>query len=378
MKYKKQKGSLISQHFQLIVEQIATLQKAKHKLVELYSKKNIIFPPKISLEQCSSEATATLKARLLKGKTLADLTGGFGIDVLFFAKEFENVIYVERNSELLEIVKHNFGVLDIDNVSFYNQNAEDFLKKRLNSNNDKIDVVYLDPARRNPDQKKIFQLSDCQPDVLDLKSDLLKFAKTILVKTSPILDIALAIKEIENVEKIWVISLQNECKEVLYQIGQNKSQNPDIEVISLSKNKDQQSFRFNFESEKKLEINYTLPQKYIYEPDVALLKAGAFKSIAKHWNLDKLHPNSQVYTSQDLKNDFIGRVFLCKKVLKFDKKILNKEIKNKQANIICRNFPLSVAQIRKKTGIKDGGSDYLMATTDFNNKKIVLLLERLN
>jgi len=378
LKHKKQEGSLISEYFQLIVEQIASLQKAKHKLAELYSEKNIIFPPKISLEQCSSEVTATLKSQLLKGKTLADLTGGFGIDVLFFAKEFDKVIYVERNSELVEIVKHNFGILNVNNIEFYKQDAEDFLKEKLNSKNEKIDVVYLDPARRNPEQRKIFQLSDCQPDILNLKNDLLQFAKTILLKTSPILDIALAIKEIENVEKVWVISLQNECKEVLYKIGQNKTQNPDIQCISLKKNKSKQTFTFNLENEKNLTVNYRLPQKYIYEPDVALLKAGAFKSIAKHWGLDKLHPNSQVYTNQDLKNDFMGRIFLCKKVLKFDKKILNKEIQNKQANIICRNFPLSVAQIRKKTGIKDGGSDYLMATTDFENKKIVLLLGRLN
>jgi 16S rRNA G966 N2-methylase RsmD len=377
LKHKKQAGSLISEHFQLIIEQIASLQKAKYKLPEFYSKKNIIFPPKISLEQCSSEATALLKSQLIKGKTLVDLTGGFGIDVAFFAREFEEVEYVERNTNLVEIVKHNFNTLGIKNVRFYKQDSEDFLKENL-VKSQKTDVVYLDPARRNPEQKKIFQLSDCQPDVLDLKASLLKLAKKIVIKTSPILDIHSAIKQLENVEKIWVVSVQNECKEVLYQIGQNRTQNPEIEAISLSKNNPPQHFVFNFEEEKKIIPTYSLAQKYIYEPDVSLLKAGAFKSIAKHWKLNKLHPNSQVYTSEELKEDFMGRVFLCKKVLKFDKKILNKEVQNKQANIICRNFPLSVAQIRKKTGIKEGGSTYLMATTDSTNKKIILLLERLN
>lgn len=378
MKHKREDGSLISDHFQLIIGQIASLQRAKNKLATFYSKKNIIFPAKISLEQCSSEATASLKSQFVKGKTLSDLTGGFGIDTLFFAKKFEKVIHVERNSELSKLVKHNFETLAVKNVAFYTQNSEDFLNEKLNSQTQKIDVVYLDPARRNPEQKKIFQLSDSQPNVLELKSDLLKYAKIILLKTSPILDIHLVIKQMENVEKIWVVSLQNECKEVLYQIGQNKIQNPDIEVVILRKNQTQQNFIFDFETEKNLEVNYTLVQKYIYEPDVALLKAGAFKSIAKHWKLNKLHPNSQLYTSQDLKNNFMGRTFLCKKVLKFDKKTLNKEIKNKQANIICRNFPLNVAQIRKKTGIKEGGFDYLMATTDIENKKIVLHLDRIS
>lgn len=365
----------------LIISQITARQKAKVKLPSFYTCENIIYPTMLSLEQCSSEKSATYKANLLKGNLLIDLTGGFGVDTYFLSKHFRKVIYVEKNTALTKIAKHNFQVLKADNVEVINSDSVHF----LTDFEGRADCIYLDPARRDIANRKVVKLDDCEPNVLEIMPLLAEKVKQIVLKTSPMLDIDLAVGELNKTVskevniKILVLAVENECKEVVYLI-QNESKQVgnflSYQTINFSKNQVQQ-FDFDRFTEHNADINYTLPQAYLYEPNVAILKAGGFKSVALRYNLTKLHANSHLYTSTNLVTNFAGRVFRIQAITKLDKKGLKQYLPESKANIAVRNFPLSVAEIRKKMNIKEGGDIYLFATTDCESKKIVLVCTKI-
>ncbi|MCU0390402.1 MAG: class I SAM-dependent methyltransferase [Thermoflexibacter sp.] len=357
----------------LVIQQIAGRQKAKNKLPFLYHHHNIIYPPLLSLEQCSSEQTAQFKANLLEGKTLVDLTGGLGVDTYFFSKYFGKVDYIEQNADLAAVAKHNLNELGVRNIQFHAMHAEEFLKNLKT----KIDCIYLDPARRNEANRKLVLLEDCEPNLLQLLPILLEKAHQVLVKTSPMLDIDLAMKSLgQNLQKVIVLAVDNECKEVLYLLG-SKSATSDIETINIDKENRQQLFSFTKESESTASISYALPQQYLYEPNAAILKAGGFKSIASVFQINKLHLHSHLYTSTHLVPHFVGRSFVITAISKLDKKELKKYLPDNKANIAVRNFPISVEEIRKQTGIKEGGDIYLFATKDIKEKKIVLICHKI-
>lgn len=357
----------------LVIQQIAGRQKAKTKLPSFYQTAHIVYPALLSLEQCSSEQTALFKANLLKGKHLVDLTGGFGIDTYFLSKSFEKVDYVEQNEILANIVQHNFNILKADNVRVHISQAETFLQNLST----KVDYIYLDPARRDNANRKVFLLEDCEPNLPKLLEVLLDKAQGILVKTSPMLDIDLAVKSLQGkVQKIIVLAVENECKEVLYFLGKS-NEKLCVETVNLTKN-ESQYFSFEKEVENSLSNRYSFPKSYLYEPNVAVLKAGGFKSIAQHFQLSKLHTNSHLYTSDVLVKHFAGRTFEVKAVCQLDKKELLAYLPDNKANIAVRNFPMTVEQIRKKTGIKEGGEVYLFATTDYQDKKIVVVCKKIN
>ncbi|SFE75471.1 class I SAM-dependent methyltransferase [Thermoflexibacter ruber] len=368
------KGNLYPQiPLPLMIQQIAGRQKAKTKLPTFYQTAHIVYPASLSLEQCSSEQTALFKAKLLKGKYLVDLTGGFGIDAYFLSKSFAKVDYVEQNEVLACIAQHNFKVLKADNVHIHINQAETFLQNL----SEKVDCIYLDPARRDRANRKVFLLEDCEPNLLELAEILLEKAQCVLVKTSPMLDIDLAVKSLQGkVQKIIVLAIENECKEVLYLLGITNEKLL-IETVNLAKN-ETQYFSFEKEVESSLSNRYSLPQSYLYEPNVAVLKAGGFKSIAYYFQLSKLHTHSHLYTSNHLVENFAGRAFEVQAVCQLDKKELLAYLPENKANIAVRNFPMTVEQIRKKTGIKEGGEMYLFATTDYQEKKIVIVCKKIN
>ncbi|TAH19008.1 MAG: hypothetical protein EAZ08_10150 [Cytophagales bacterium] len=365
----------------LLISQIAARKKAKTKLPTFYDHKNIIYPVQLSLEQCSSEQTATFKANFTRGDTLLDLTGGFGIDTYFFSKNFQKVIYIERNQELADIAKHNFGVLGATNIEVVCGEATDF----LTTFSGKADCVYLDPARRDTANKKVVLLQDCEPNILEImplifrkleKKTAHKLAGKIILKTSPMLDIDLATKELAYVNKIMVLAVENECKEVIYFMEEQQGGEQQIETVNLLKN-NIQKFSFERNIEQNSTPNYALPQKYLYEPNVAILKAGGFKSISSHYQIAKLHTNSHLYTSEHLINNFVGRIFEIQAIISLNKKELQKYIPENKANISVRNFPLSVEEIRKKIGMKEGGNTFVFATTDYENKKVILICKKI-
>ncbi|EJF11169.1 RsmD family RNA methyltransferase [Pontibacter sp. BAB1700] len=290
-----------------LVKQIQARQKAIDKLPTWVAHPDVVFPTAVSVEQTSSEATAAFKASLIKGKLLVDLTGGFGVDSFFFSKQFEQVVHVEQNSELSEIATYNFKLLGATNIDAVNSSAEDFLQQFTG----KADVLYLDPARRGDKQEKVHLLQDCEPDVLQLLPALFEKADAVLLKTSPMLDIELALEQLGSVSRVWVIALHNECKEVLYLLQPGAKANPRRYAINLMPDGSIQTLTFDKEQEEQTSVSFADPKAYLYEPNSAILKSGAYRSVASQFGLQKLHPNSHLYTSDQLIPDFPGRAFAC-------------------------------------------------------------------
>jgi hypothetical protein len=289
-----------------LVRQIQARQKARVKLPTWAENQELIFPPALSVEQASSEQTATYKAALVAGASrLADLTGGFGADAAHFAAVVAHVDYVERNAELAAVVAYNLGQLGITNVTTHATDAAAFLR----SSGQQFDWLFLNPARRDQRGGKTFRLADCEPDVPRLLPLLLRHAPRILLKTSPMLDIELAIQELKHVRRLWVLAVDNEVKEVLYELGEEPAIDPERLAVNLRRDGSQHEFRMNRAREARAVPRYAEAQQYLYEPNAAILKAGAFKSIGTAFEFLKLQQHSHLYTSQELRGDFPGRIF---------------------------------------------------------------------
>ncbi len=354
-----------------ILNQISAKQKSKDKLPTFFHTQNIYYPSKISLEQTSSEKTAIYKASLVSGKNLIDATGGFGIDDYYFSKRIKQIVHCEINTELHEIVKHNFIILRQTNIECHLGDSTEILKKLKIP----FDWIYIDPSRRNDAKGKVFMLKDCLPNVPDLLDFYFDFSNNILIKTAPLLDISAGILELKNVKTIHIVSVENEVKELLWEINKGYKEKTQIKTINISKDKMEY---FDFIFDDKIEnVAYDFPQKYIYEPNSAIMKSGGFDAIAIQFQLLKLHQNSHLYTSNNI-NDFPGRVFEMHQNIPYQKKELKINLENTKANITTRNFTDSVDTIRKKWKIKDGGNQYCFFTTDVNNNKIVLICTKIN
>ncbi|NQX97147.1 MAG: RsmD family RNA methyltransferase [Flavobacteriales bacterium] len=348
-----------------ILAQINGIQKAKNKLPQFYSTPNIIYPIKLSLEQCSSEKTGVYKSEIINGEKLLDLTGGFGVDSYYFSKTFTQVTYLEQNKSLHNIVKQNIKLLGAKNIKLFNSTAEDFIA----TTTQKFDVIYIDPSRRNQNQR-VFKLDECTPNIIELTSSLFKISNKILIKTAPLLDIKQTIKDLKFVTKIWVIAVDNDCKEVLYLLENEKIVEPQISTINLTK--ENQEFEFNFKQEETANTELSEPENFLYEPNSSILKAGAFNSLCKSFNIKKLGQHTHLYISKTLIDDFPGRTFKIENVLSYNTKEFRK-LNIQKANVSCRNFKDNVEQIKKKLKIKDGGKNYLFATNDKNNKPILIV-----
>ena len=353
---------------QELAEQIVSKNKAKQKLPTWFEAENIYYPNKLNLEQTSSEITAKYKSDLISGETFIDITGGFGIDDFYFSKRFSSATHCELNSELSEITQHNFKQLGVESVEFVSGDGVDFI---LN-NPTKYDWIYSDPSRRNETKGKVFMLSDCLPDIPSNLEAFFKKTNNILLKLSPVLDITSALNELKFTSEIHVVAVNNEVKELLFILKKGYNDEIQVKTVNISKKKTE---TFNFILNQSETPDYSEPKKYLYEPNAAILKSGAFKQIASYLKVEKLHQHSHLYTSEELK-EFPGRTFIIEEVTSYDKKKLKKLIPSKKANITVRNFPETVQQIRKKTGIKDGGETYLFFTTSINDKKIVLLCRK--
>ncbi|QDA60698.1 class I SAM-dependent methyltransferase [Hymenobacter jejuensis] len=357
-----------------LVRQIQARQKARVKLPAWADNPDLIFPPALSVEQASSARTATFKADLVDGQRLADLTGGFGVDSSFFASRIPEVHYVERDPKLVAVVQYNLAQLGIGNVTCHAADALAFLK----SSDEKFDWLYLDPARRSNADRKIYKLRDCEPDVVRLMPLLLHKSQRILLKTSPMLDIEQAILELKHVRRLWVVAVDNECKEVLYELGPEPAVDPERFAVNLLRNGDQQEFRLNRARETRAIARYAEPQQYLYEPNVAILKAGGFRSIGTAFEFLKLQQNSHLYTSDILRTDFPGRIFRIIATERYDGDALKAHLgPAARAHVTTRNFPDTVAEFRQRTGIREGGETYLFATTDLRGRLMVLVCEKL-
>ena len=352
----------------MAVVQIAGRQIAEAKLPSWYRTGGLLYPKHLSMEQCSSEVTAIYKASLLQGETFADLTGGFGIDCSFLSRRFKKADYVERQAELCELANHNFPLLGL-NIEVHNEDGVEYLKRMQ-----PVDCLFLDPARRDGHGGKTVAISDCEPDVSTLEDLLVEKAKTVMVKLSPMLDLSLALKTLKNVREVHVVSVNNECKELLL-ILQKQSISSDVSIhCEHIVNDLHQHFVFTQELERTSDCPLTKEvEAYLYEPNASILKAGAYRSLTQSYKVRKLHTSSHLYTSPHFIEDFPGRRFQVEAVSGFGKKELKTFLQGMgKANLTIRNFPSSVADLRKRLKLKEGGEDYIFATTLADESKVLI------
>lgn len=347
--------------------QIEGWQLAKSKLPAWSKVEGIVYPVRLSMEQCSSEETAQYKASLITGDTLADLTGGFGIDCSYMSAGRIKSIYIERNEELCAIASHNFSLLGLKQIEIINGNSQDILPSLPHCS-----WIFIDPARRSESGHKVVALGDCEPDVTILQDILLKRADNIMIKCSPMLDITAACRSLRQVSEVHIVAVNNECKELLF-ILSHENKGTKITCVNITGGVRQQfSYDISEESRNSVRLSQNIG-KYLYEPNAAIQKAGAGSILSSRYNIDKLHPNSQLYTSQEHIPEFPGRRFIVEEVAGFAKKELKALLNNaEQANITVRNFPESVQTLRKRLKIAEGGDIYLFATTLADNSKVIV------
>jgi THUMP domain-like len=351
-----------------VLNQIAARQKAERKLPTWFESVNIIYPSKISVEQTSSETAAKYKSGLVSGNALIDMTGGFGIDDFYFSKTMNRVTHCEMNLELSAIAKHNFNILGAHNIECLPGNSLDILTLTTRT----WDWMYIDPSRRNDAKGKVFMLKDCLPNVPELLNTYFTYTENVMVKTAPLLDISAGLKELHSVKAIHVVALHNEVKELLWILQKGYNQTPMVIAANLTKSGIEVF-------ENPLGNNATptlgLPKKYLYEPNAAIMKAGAFNEVSSHYGIDKLHNNTHLYTS-DEHIAFPGRVFTIEVAIPCQKQEIKQYIEGKQMNVSTRNFPLTPQELQKKWKIKDGGDTYAFFTTNLSNEKVVLLCRK--
>ena len=393
----------------LALRQIAGRQTARRKLPSWAALDGLLFPPHLNMEQCSSEQTARYKAdicrRLLETHhdspfthheppvtlhpspftSLTDLTGGFGVDFSWMSEAFDEATYVERDSELFAISSHNFGLVNfVNSVKTLNMDGIDYLHQLTHAT-----VIFLDPARRDDKGARTYGIADCTPNVLEIKDELLQKSDFLILKLSPMLDWRKAISDLgeQYVREVHIVSVQNECKELLLVLSASQPA-PPYALFTINLLSDGTSQQFQVPSPTSLHQSpVTLHQspvtlhpspvtfhQYLYEPNASIMKAGCFQELAQHYNVQPLAPNSHLFVSDQPIADFPGRSFQISAISSMNKKELKTVLSNiHSANITVRNFPLSVADLRKKLKLADGGNVYIFATTLANNQHVLII-----
>lgn len=354
-----------------LAAQLDGKQRALIKIPLWAETPRIYFPAKLNLEQCSSQKTAIFKSSLIKaGAHLIDITSGFGIDSFYLATRAKQVVSCELNAELARISSHNALVLGAENIKVLATNGIDYL---LDSPQEHFDYIYLDPSRR-VQNKKVFLLDECEPNLVALQGVFFERSTIIISKLAPLLDISSALNMLNHVKDVYVVSLQNDCKELIFIQDKAYSGEPTIHAVRLFK-EEQQIISFTYEQERAALVEYSAPLTYLYEADVALTKAGAFKTIAKHFDIKKLHKSTHLYTSDQKIADFPGKTFTVHEVESFTH--FKKKKNTLKSDIIAKNFPLKTEEIKKKFKIKDAGDTFTFFTTVLNDQLTVIHTQRI-
>lgn len=353
------------------VEQIASRRQIQEKLPSWYENEELVFPAKIAAEQCSSEWTAAYKQRLVEaGQHVCDLTGGLGIDSYFFSRKARSVLYIERFPDYCEAARLNFAALGARNIEVCQGNSTELVPLLSPQ-----DVFYIDPARRGEGNRRVFALQDCEPDLPALLPLLWEKAPKVIAKLSPMADIRHTLELLPATTSIHVLSVRNECKELLFVMDRcGAFPSPPIHCVHVSRGGEEETFTFTLAEEQETTANLARRLgRFLYEPNASLLKAGAFKSVGRRFGLEKLHVSSHLYTSDTWKSTFPGRKFQIEEVIPFAGKTIKTLSKTlPSANLTVRNFPLSVEDLRKRLKIKDGGDQYVFATTLSGGEKILI------
>ena len=352
-----------------LAQQLQGLRIAKLKFPEWYANPAIVYPPKINLEQSSSELTAWYKSNLVSGNHLVDLTAGMGIDSFWFSKRFDHIDCFELNAELLQLTAHNLSALGC--CEFETHNSDGILGvTSLNP-----DWIYVDPSRRDEKKGKVFLLSDCQPDLTTELSKLLDVAPAVMVKTSPMLDIAQGLRELQNVKEIHVVAVKGEVKELLWLCERDFDGEIKLIAANILEFDQIDSFESTYDKTRP-KARLSAPLTYLYDPNSALVKANLQDELAYDHGLFKLNSHTHLYTASEL-IDYPGRRLELLEVLPYKKSVLKKELPKQKANVVSKNFPLSVKQLRAIWLLLDGGEEFLYFVTGKQEQRIVLRAKRL-
>ena len=356
------------------LQQIAGWQMARRKLPSWAAVEGMVYPPHLSMEQCSSEQTAKMKTNLPfqtdKGLFI-DLTGGFGVDFSFMAQDFKRAVYVERQENLCAIARHNFHLLGLNQTEVVCGDGVEYLHQMQEHAN----VIYLDPARRNEHGSKTYAISDCMPDVVALREELLKKADFIVVKLSPMLDWREAVRQLPaQYTEVRIVSTGGECKELLLVLS-DKMKAP-LRLVCIN---DEELFVVDNSGKRMSIINCQLSivNNYLYEPNASIMKAGCFAELCERFDVKAIAENSHLFVSPDFIESFPGRKFQISSISSMNKKSLWQTLQGvDRANISVRNFPLSAEQLRQRLHLKDGGEIYIFGTTTHKGDHVVLVCKK--
>ena len=352
-----------------LIAQIEAKLKCKKKLPTWYSGKQIIYANKLNIEQSSSEITANYKKNLIGGETLLDLTGGFGVDTYYFSKTLKHVTYCEVNKNLSEIVKHNLKILKASNIIIKAMDGLLYIQQK----NRQYDWIYIDPSRRNKIGNKLYFIEECCPNVLENLDLLLSKSNNILIKLSPMLDIKSALKVLKYTKEVHVVAIKNEVKELLFLLQKGYTNEACIKAINLQTT--QPNFEFKI-SQERTTIAYQKPMNYLYEPNAAILKCGAFKNIAIRFKIMKLGQHTHLYSASKIIKYFPGNIYKIHKIIPYKKQLIRKEITGRKVNIKTRNFPNKTKEVKKEYKLKDGGNQFVFFTT-WEKRKCVMICSKI-
>ena len=336
------------------LEQIAGRQKSNTKIPSWAETEGIIYPPHLSMEQCSSEQTARYKASIAgEGMLVVDLTAGFGVDLAYISQGFKKVVHVEQQPQLCSISSENYKVLGLNHVEVVCGDGIDYLHQL-----DHADLIFLDPARRDEHGGRTYGIADCTPNVLEIRDELLEKANRVMLKLSPMLDWRKAVEDLGNVSEVHIVSVDNECKELLLMMEKEEKS---LKVVCVN-------------NESVFEVGTFRPpltpsslggeKRYLFEPNASVMKAGCFDELQSRFSVMQLDKNSHLFVSDKDVGDFPGRRFIIERTTSMNKHDLKAALEDiSKANITVRNFPMSVAELRKRLKLKEGGEVFIFATT---------------
>lgn len=373
-----------------VLEQIAGWQAARKKLPSWAEKEGIIFPPHISMEQCSSEPTARYKRQLaerLAGDNPlrhVDLTGGFGVDFSFMARGFSHRTYVERQENLCRVARHNMPLLGLDGVEIVCDDTENYVRNMPHAT-----TVFVDPARRDGNGGRTFAIADCTPDVAALKDELLARADCVIVKLSPMLDWHKAVADLGCVREVHIVSVRNECKELILVLSAEETDaahsGTTVCCVDCQPSRDG-GWHYVTETatadaccaaDSSRTSVEPVADMWLYEPNSSVMKAGCFAMLAEKYSMRQVARNSHLFLSESLVADFPGRTFRIAAVTEFNKKALRRALSGvTKANVAVRNFPLAAAELRRRLKLADGGDTYIFATTLADSRHVLLITEK--
>ena len=351
------------------LDQIAGRQKARTKIPSWAAIDGIVYPPHISMEQCSSEQTARYKAQIAgKGAKMVDLTAGFGVDMAFMSDGFKEAIHIEQQPQLCAISSENYKRLGMHHIQVVCSDGVEFLHQMEHA-----DLIFIDPARRDQHGGRTYGIADCTPNVLEIIDEMLEKADRVMIKLSPMLDWQKAVSDVGHVSEVHIVSVGNECKELLLIV--EKTEAP-LKIYCIN---DDSIFSYTFNDEIGDFCEKPTSPAYLYEPNASVMKAGCFDLISKRFGISQPDANSHLFISDKAIENFPGRGFVIDRICTMNKRELKEALTGiDKANIATRNFPLSVADLRKRLKLKDGGEVYIFATTDAKKGHLLMVCRKIS